>query len=212
MDQLFPKAVYFGGMAVQIIVRMPYSRQARRRAKTDRRITLSERGLLAVLSLSMGILPLIYSLTRWLGFADFHLSPNTKVRANSLGTLLVAASLWLFWRSHRDLGANWSPSLEIGEQQTLSTQGVYGSIRHPMYASQVLYALGQALLFRNWIAGPAGLLTSLLMYLIRVPREEQMMLDHFGEAYRAYSARTGRILPRIVCSCNCAGPGQRIPH
>ncbi len=35
------------------------------------------------------------------------------------------------------------------------------------------------------------------MYLFRVPREERMMLDHFGDAYRAYSARTGRVLPRL---------------
>jgi protein-S-isoprenylcysteine O-methyltransferase Ste14 len=50
----------------------------------------------------------------------------------------------------------------------------------------------------NWLAGWGGVVAFLLLYLGRVPQEEQMMLDHFGDAYRAYSARTGRIFPRIV--------------
>ena len=102
--------------------------------------------------------------------------------------------------AHRDLGANWSPSLEINSQQTLTTEGVYGVLRHPMYASQCLYSLAQALLLQNWIAGLAGLAAFVPMYLVRVPREEQMMLDHFGDAYRAYGERTGGILPRLRAS------------
>jgi protein-S-isoprenylcysteine O-methyltransferase Ste14 len=31
---------------------------------------------------------------------------------------------------------------------------------------------------------------------VRVPKEEQMMLDEFGEEYQAYMQRTGRFLPR----------------
>jgi protein-S-isoprenylcysteine O-methyltransferase Ste14 len=66
-----------------------------------------------------------------------------------------------------------------------------------MYASQALYSLAQALLLHNWIAGMAGVASFLSLYLVRVPREERMMLDHFGDAYRAYAARTGRIVPRL---------------
>lgn len=98
---------------------------------------------------------------------------------------------------HRDLGANWSPALEIGAKQQLVTQGVYRAIRHPMYTSLLLWSIAQVLLLHNGIAGPAGLVAFLLLRLVRVPREERMMLDHFGDAYRAYSARTGRILPRL---------------
>jgi protein-S-isoprenylcysteine O-methyltransferase Ste14 len=129
--------------------------------------------------------------------ADYRLSPEAREHAGWVGTGLLAAALWLFWRSHHDLGANWSPSLEIGEQHALVTRGVYRHIRHPMYASQVLWSLAQMLLLPNWVAGWGGLVSFLPLYLSRIPNEERMMLDHFGEAYREYCARTGRILPRL---------------
>ncbi|MHB1417180.1 MAG: protein-S-isoprenylcysteine O-methyltransferase [Chloroflexota bacterium] len=196
MERLF-KILYFAGMGLEVILRLPYARQRRRMPRTERRVSLAERGLLAGLSLAGLLLPLLYSLTGWLDFADYRLSPPARARAGSIGTGFLAAAIWLFWRSHRDLGANWSPSLELGTQHTLITQGVYGVIRHPMYASQGLWGLAQALLLPNWIAGLGGLLSFLLFYLIRVPQEERMMLDHFGDAYRAYCQRTGRIMPRL---------------
>jgi protein-S-isoprenylcysteine O-methyltransferase Ste14 len=196
MEKLF-KVVYFAGMGVEVILRLPYARQRRQMPRMDRQVTSTERGVLAGLSVGMGFLPLVYSLTPWLDFADYRLSPATKARVGGIGTVILAAAVWLFGRSHRDLGANWSPTLEVGAQQTLTTQGVYGAIRHPMYASQLLWGLAQPLLLHNWIAGLAGLVAFLPMYLVRIPQEERMMLDHFGDAYRAYCARTGRIVPRL---------------
>lgn len=142
-------------------------------------------------------LPLAYGLTSWLDFADFRWEPVTAASAGGVGTLFLGVGLWLFWRSHRDLGANWSPSLEIGSEHRLVTRGVYRTIRHPMYASQALWGVAQILLLQNWIAGQGGLLAFLALYWVRVPQEERMMLQHFGEAYRAYSAQTGRILPPL---------------
>jgi len=34
------------------------------------------------------------------------------------------------------------------------------------------------------------------LYLARVPNEERMMAERLGEAYRAYMARSGGLLPR----------------
>ena len=62
-------------------------------------------------------------------------------------------SLWLFWRSHADLGKNWSVSLEVRQGHQLIKHGVYRSIRHPMYASIWLWCLAQGLLLENWLAG-----------------------------------------------------------
>ena len=123
MERLF-KLVYFAGMLAEIILRMPYERQRRQIPKIDQRVSRTERDLLVVLSLGGFFIPLIYNLTSWLDFANYHWSPATKARVGSIGTVLLGAAIWLFWRSHRDLGKNWSPSLEISAQQTLITHGV----------------------------------------------------------------------------------------
>jgi len=196
MNQFF-KVLYFAGMVAEVILRLPYDRQRRQIPKTDQRVSPTEQGVLTVLFVGILLIPLIYSLTSWLRFADYRWSPTTKARTGSIGTMFLGAAIWLFWRSHCDLGKNWSPSLEIGAQHTLITNGVYRTIRHPMYASQLVWGFAQALLLQNWIAGPAGVVAFLPLYLARVPHEERMMLDHFGDDYRAYCARTGRIVPRL---------------
>jgi protein-S-isoprenylcysteine O-methyltransferase Ste14 len=66
-----------------------------------------------------------------------------------------------------------------------------------MYASMWLWGVAQALLLQNWIASWAGLVMFLPLYLLRVPREERMMLEEFGEEYRAYMNRTGRVVPPL---------------
>ncbi|HEY1014995.1 MAG TPA: protein-S-isoprenylcysteine O-methyltransferase [Herpetosiphonaceae bacterium] len=191
------KLLYFAGIVGQIIIRMPYERERRQRPMADSRVSGLERALFGLLSLAMFGLPALYAATRRLDFADYPLAPESRRRLGRLGAALLAASLWLFWRSHRDLDANWSPSLEIGAGHALVTDGVYRSIRHPMYASYWLWALAQALLLPNWLAGGGSLAAFLALYRLRVPAEERMMRDHFGAAYEAYAARTGRILPRL---------------
>ena len=109
----------------------------------------------------------------------------------------MVTALWLFWRSHVDLGQNWSVSLEMRERHQLVTDGVYRFIRHPMYASIWLWSLAQGMLLQNWFAGWSLVPTFAAMYFIRTPREERMMCDAFGDEYRHYMRRTGRLFPRI---------------
>lgn len=196
MERLL-KAIYFAGMGAEIVLRLPYDRERRKIPKTDQRVTRTEQGILWLLSVVSFLLPLVFSLTPWLDRANYRWSRRTRARAGGVGAAMLAAAIWVFWRAHRDLGANWSPSLEIGEQHQLVTRGVYGTIRHPMYASLALWSVGQALLLQNWVAGPTGLLAFLSFYYLRVPSEERMMYDHFGAAYQAYCAQTGRIVPPL---------------
>ena len=54
------------------------------------------------------------------------------------------------------------------------------------------------LLIPNWLAGGAGLLAVLVLYLFRVAREERMMAEQFGDTYRAYCEKTTRIIPWLL--------------
>jgi protein-S-isoprenylcysteine O-methyltransferase Ste14 len=110
---------------------------------------------------------------------------------------VLAAGTWLFWRSHADLGVNWSARLALRDRHDLVTAGVYARVRHPMYAALIISGAGQALVLANLIAGFSLLAAALVFYSIRIPREERMMIDAFGDRYRTYMARTGRVFPRF---------------
>jgi len=196
MDATF-KTVYFLGLLAEILIRFPHERRRRRTRVVVDRVTGLERFLVGLVTVGVFLLPAVYVSTSWLNWADYRLSPRATGRAGGVGTALLALAVWLFWRSHTDLGRNWSPSLQIREGHTLVTNGVYRSIRHPMYASIWLWGVAQALVLQNWIAGWASLVLFLPMYVLRVPREEQMMLEQFGEAYRVHINQTGRVIPRL---------------
>ena len=149
-----------------------------------------------LLSLLWGIailLPFLHMFSPWLRFADYHL----PVWAGIIGIVIFAFSLWLLWRSHADLGRNWSITLEIQQKHSLVTHGVFSYIRHPMYAAHLLWGIAQGLLIQDWIAGLAALALLVPLCFLRVPREERMMLEQFGEEYQHYITRTGRIIPRF---------------
>jgi protein-S-isoprenylcysteine O-methyltransferase Ste14 len=141
----------------------------------------------------LGIMPCLYLATHFPRFADYPVTPVLSY----LGIAVDGVSLWLFYRTHRDLGHNWSVSLDLRERHTLVTTGIYATVRHPMYAGFWLMAVGQALLLPNWIAGPAGLVGFGILFFGRVRREEEMMMIAFGDDYRSYMRRTARVVPWI---------------
>jgi protein-S-isoprenylcysteine O-methyltransferase Ste14 len=66
-----------------------------------------------------------------------------------------------------------------------------------MYAAIFLYAIAQALLLANWIAGPCCLGAFLIMFAARVRAEERMMTERFGEEYTRYAASSWRLVPGL---------------
>ena len=186
-------AIYFIAIIVEIAIRAPISKKRQQEKMSEQHVTTQERTLLGFLFLSMFLIPVVYAATNWLDFANYTL----PTWAAWLGVLLLAGALFVFWRAHADLGLNWSPSLEIREKHELITRGIYGVIRHPMYASQWLWVIAQPLLLQNWIAGFANLLVFIPFYLLRVRAEEKMMLDSFGTQYQEYMMKTGGVLPKL---------------
>ena len=189
---IFEIAFWFA-IIVEMTIRAPINKKRKQEKMSEQNVSTQEKVILFLLLIGMFILPLIYSASTWLDFANYSL----PAWAGWLGVALIAGALFVFWRAHADLGLNWSPSLEIREKHELITKGIYGVIRHPMYASQWLWVIAQPLLLQNWIAGLVNLLIFIPFYLLRVQAEELMMINKFGDQYREYMKRTGGVLPKM---------------
>lgn len=191
-DSIF-EIIYVSGFVLGSVIRKLYVRGYRQNKVADDRENWFDKLLLVIVSLGFIAAPWVYLFTGWPAFADYEL----PMWAGWVGTVVFAGALVLLWRSHVDLGRNWSPKMVIREEHSLVTGGIYKYMRHPMYSAHFLWAIAQILLLHNWIAGPAFLVTSVPLYLFRVPVEERMMLDRFGEEYKLYMSRTGRMFPRF---------------
>jgi protein-S-isoprenylcysteine O-methyltransferase Ste14 len=187
------KIIYWLAIVGQIVIRFPWQKVWKGSAKTVQRVSQTERLILILLLVGGFVFPLIYSVTKWLSFADYTL-PDW---AGWLGVVVLAFSLLLFAWGHRDLKKYWSPSLELMEDHKLITSGIYATIRHPMYLSQLVLNFAQILLLQNWIAGPIGLICFIPFYLVRVKEEDKMMTEKFGDEYKSYVEKTGGLLPKV---------------
>lgn len=183
--------IWVAGIVAWYVIRHPFSRKSKKQKVSRSLVDRREWTLLAIATLGLAIIPAIYAATGWPAALD-----RTYIPALAwLGVPVMVAALWLFYRSHADLGRNWSVSLKVREGHELVTGGVYRLVRHPMYSSFFLLGLAQFLLLPNWLAGLAGLIGVGILYGFRVAREEEMMLGRFEAEYSAYQARTKRIVP-----------------
>jgi protein-S-isoprenylcysteine O-methyltransferase Ste14 len=113
-----------------------------------------------------------------------------------LGVVLVAAGgalrLWPVFV----LGNRFSGLVAIQPGHTLVTGGAYGVIRNPSYRGLLVSTRGWVLAFRSGV----GLLLTVLLLLpliARIRAEERLLQSQFGDEYRAYCARTYRLIPGI---------------
>lgn len=130
----------------------------------------------------------------WLAFAS--LSFPDWVRW--AGVALTLAGFALLQWAQVTLGKSWSDTPRMMKEQALITSGPYQFIRHPIYTAFILI-LGSALLISaNWFIGLAWLGMTVLEVASRVDFEESLMLEYFGDQYRDYMKKTGRLLPRLI--------------
>lgn len=192
MNPSIARAVILTAMTLMVAIRSPHVARSRkatvaRSAKDRREVALQYFTPVAFLA------PLIWAVSPVLPFADYPLCLAPLLA----GVACLALGLWFFHRSHVDLGTNWSATLEIRERHRLVSNGVYRSIRHPLYSALLLYGVGQALVVPNWLIGPTFFVVFAILFALRVHAEERLMLETFGSEYAAYMARTKRLVPGV---------------
>lgn len=127
------------------------------------------------------------------------LRQNTALQLNTalVGVAILVVSWGIAYFANREIGIDWSPTIEKTQKQKLVTSGIYGIIKHPLYLSGLLILVGTNVYFGSkwaWL----GTTLVLIAILLRIPIEQKHLRERFGEEYIAYKRRTKTILPWIL--------------
>jgi protein-S-isoprenylcysteine O-methyltransferase Ste14 len=109
----------------------------------------------------------------------------------ALTVIGVSCAIW----ARVYLGRNWSPRPAVKEEHELVTTGPYAYVRHPIYSGVMLMAFGNAL--SGSIFSVGVFLGASLVFILRIEREEKIMLELFPNAYPEYQKRTKRLVPFV---------------
>jgi protein-S-isoprenylcysteine O-methyltransferase Ste14 len=119
------------------------------------------------------------------------LSRRQRLASLLAGSLLYFLGVGLYLWGYTSLGRWFSPSssrgAELYSDHQLITTGPHAIVRHPMYLGVLLAAFGALLIFKTWAMIPYAL--SSLVVIARAKREEQLLVEEFGEAWTHYCER-----------------------
>jgi protein-S-isoprenylcysteine O-methyltransferase Ste14 len=152
-----------------------------------------EKLLTQIMFVCLAVPGTIWIFTYWLSFGQFALPNSVRI----VGLVVGIYSMWWFYRIHKRLGDNWSPVLEIRKEHMLIIDGPYKWVRHPMYSDMLLWSMSFVLITANWLYAITLATGLTILFSFRIPDEERLMIERFGEQYRVYMKRTKRLIPYI---------------
>jgi protein-S-isoprenylcysteine O-methyltransferase Ste14 len=168
-------------------------------ARREVRTRTQEQRRLGMLRMITG-LPGCAALALWMvnpahaNWAIMDLPEWLRLSGAALAPLALILLVWV----HRTLDTNFSPTLRLKVSHRLVMHGPYRWVRHPMYTALMLVGIAVVLISANW---PVALITipgMTLAVALRIPHEETMMIERFGDQYLTYIHRTGLVLPRLT--------------
>ena len=130
----------------------------------------------------------------------FHLGPiwlhgvlTDSIAIKTLGAVFVSGAIVLYGVALRQLGESWRLGIDRTNPGPLVKDGVYRWTRHPIYVAFDLLFVGTFLVL--------GRLIFLVLTLVWLPLlhtfmqcEERFLSDLYGDSYRDYCGRVGRVL------------------
>jgi protein-S-isoprenylcysteine O-methyltransferase Ste14 len=108
---------------------------------------------------------------------------------------LIISTAFAIW-ARLILGNMWSFLDDIKVDHQLRTKGPYSITRHPMYTGTLGMLLGSMFLsgLSNWAV---YFLIWLIIDLIKIPSEERLLKETFGEQYIQYQRQVPQLIPGL---------------
>jgi len=141
------------------------------------------------------------AIPQWMAWASFPVPTWIRWLGFLAGVLTIPAAWWVF----RSLGRNVTGTVLTKREHQLVMAGPYQWVRHPLYTTGITLFLALGLMDASWFVLFGTLVVALSMQLLVIPEEERALVAKFGDRYRTYMARTGRLLPRLSRSDHRVG-------
>ena len=112
------------------------------------------------------------------------------------GTVLLFGGLILLVAAQLQLGASWRIGIDDAARSGLVTDGLYRLSRNPIFLALLVLLAGYMLLVPTFLSA-AMLAGAYIGTRLQIAAEEGYLLRTYGEEYRAYARRVGRLLPGV---------------
>ncbi len=184
--------VLFTGTGISIYFRIKADRDSgeklsRRADGTPMMMVIRIGGLLLWLS------PVMYLLNPdWMAWSKIGMPEWARWFGFGLGLVNVGLIYWLF----TSIQAGITPVSATRKNHQLVTHGIYRWVRHPLYTVGSSLYISFGLMSDNWFIILLAVLAFVAM-AIRTPKEEENLIEKFGDEYREYMKRTGKFLPKF---------------
>jgi len=114
-----------------------------------------------------------------------------------LGLLLCCIGVAVRLLALKALGEFFSAYVTLQPNHRLVQDGIYGTIRNPLYLSLLLIPTGIALVFASVLALPIFVLAALFVF-DRIGKEERLLAEHFGSEFDHYRHSTRSLIPFVL--------------
>ena len=106
-----------------------------------------------------------------------------------IGLALFIIGLTIMIVGQITLWQNYSGTVVIREDHQLITRGIYHFTRHPIYLGTLMACIGLPM-YASSLSGILIMSALIPVFLLRIKIEERLLIEEFGDAYRAYQGAT----------------------
>lgn len=186
---LLPQIIIFCVISFASLLAQPEinPKEITRNQKTD--------GFTAALIMVTIVLAQVAAVIEWAYFQSDH---TFKLGGISLtGYVLLILGFGLRTWAIYVLDKHFTATIPEHLKKVLVKKGPYKILRHPSYTGGLVGVTAISMILQNTITPLLTFICLLLVYLLRIAKEENHLLKSFGQQFRNYQAQTWRLFPYI---------------
>ncbi len=122
---------------------------------------------------------------------------KTSLTSGLIGLTFCVFGIGIMVWARQHLAKNWSGNVILQKEHTLTKDGPYKFVRHPIYSGGLLAILGSAIVMGQ-IFGFAWALFCSVGLIMKIRKEEILLSSKFPAEYLLYKKQTKMLIPFVL--------------